>query len=92
MKKVKQIPMVILYALIFTFLVNGMMVNLGSSMSLFLIMGLNFLGGIVLNTFFWNEYLGKDITYEAKSIQKPVLIFALMLVLLMVLQGFMMRA
>ncbi|WP_196893272.1 hypothetical protein [Aureivirga marina] len=81
-KNSKKIPIIMIYALIFTFLVNGMVFNAGGgAMSFFLVFGLNFLGGFVLNTFFWNEYLGKDIIYEPKSSQKPILFFIVYLLI-----------
>ncbi|WP_300439601.1 hypothetical protein [Christiangramia sp.] len=35
---------------------------------------LNILGAIILNEYFWNRYLGKDIEFEKKSWVKPALI------------------
>ncbi|QYA24678.1 hypothetical protein G3I01_03850 [Gramella sp. MT6] len=35
---------------------------------------LNILGAIILNEYFWNRYLGKDVEYEKKSWIKPAII------------------
>ncbi|PTX44819.1 hypothetical protein C8P64_0801 [Christiangramia gaetbulicola] len=35
---------------------------------------LNILGALILNEYFWNRYLGKDVEYEKKSWIKPAII------------------
>ncbi|MDX1543999.1 MAG: hypothetical protein R3214_08645 [Christiangramia sp.] len=46
-----------------------MQVNLG--------IPLNILGGVILNEFFWNRYIGRDTEFEKKSWHKPAIISAL---------------
>ncbi|MCP9198830.1 hypothetical protein MKO06_02860 [Gramella sp. GC03-9] len=38
---------------------------------------LNILGGVILNEFFWNRYIGRETEFEKKSWHKPALISAL---------------
>lgn len=38
---------------------------------------LNILGGLILNEFFWNRYIGKETEFEKKSWHKPAIISGL---------------
>ncbi|MUP44682.1 hypothetical protein E0K83_02855 [Gramella sp. BOM4] len=38
---------------------------------------LNILGGVILNEFFWNRYIGKETEFEKKSWHKPAIISTL---------------
>ena len=46
---------------------------------------LNILGGLILNEFFWNRYIGRDTPFEKKSWHKPAMISALISLPLVVL-------
>ena len=50
----------------------------------------NFIGSMVLNEYFWNSYLGKELEYEKKSWRKPALISAAICIpfVLLALAGF----
>ncbi len=83
----KKNPIVIIYALVFTILVNGILLKIGAgTLNLVLVFGLNFLGGLVLNTFFWNEYLGSDLKFKPKSMQNPVLFYVGYLIIMTFIQ------
>ncbi len=65
-------------------LVFGIIYTLGSFITLTNIemqanfgLPLNILGGLILNEFFWNRYIGKDTEFEKKSWHKPAIISGL---------------
>ncbi|MDR5589071.1 hypothetical protein [Christiangramia sp. SM2212] len=62
---------VLIFAIIYTI---GMILSLNSISSTKLTLPLNALGAIILNEYFWNRYLGKDIQFEKKSWVKPAII------------------
>jgi len=47
--------------------------NLATGMA-FIPIVLSGIGGVVLQSYFWNKYIGKDVLYEKKSILTPFLI------------------
>lgn len=63
---------VLIFALIY---VSGMIYTINSiKSSVNFSVPLNVLGGLILNEYFWNRYIGKDAEYEKKSWVKPTLI------------------
>lgn len=62
--------------LVFVFLyVSGIVYTLSSMKTApNLTLPLNLLGGLILNEYFWNRYIGKETEYEKKSWVKPSLI------------------
>lgn len=65
-------------------LVFGLIFTIGSMLSLNTIelqanfgITLNILGGIILNEFFWNRYIGKETKFEKKGWHKPAIISAI---------------
>ncbi|CAL68433.1 hypothetical protein [Christiangramia forsetii] len=62
---------VLIFSIIYT---TGMIITIHSLATTNLTIPLNILGAIILNEYFWNRYLGKDIEFEKKSWLKPAII------------------
>lgn len=62
---------VLIFSLIYTV---GLIFTVNSVSSSKFTLPLNILGAILLNEYFWNRYLGKNIEFEKKSWVKPALI------------------
>lgn len=63
---------VLLFALVFTtgLLITAATVKTTSNFTI----PLNVIGGLILNEYFWNRYLGKEIKFEKKKWYKPAII------------------
>lgn len=64
-------------------LIFGVIFTVGSILSLKTIemqanfgLPLNIIGGLILNEFFWNRYIGKETEFEKKSWHKPAILSA----------------
>lgn len=62
---------VLIFSIIYTI---GMIFTINSLATTQLTIPLNILGALILNEYFWNRYLGKDIPFEKKSWIKPALV------------------
>lgn len=63
---------VLLFAMIY---IGGMIFTINSmKSSVNFSVPLNILGGLILNEYFWNRYIGKDTEYNKKNWVKPTLI------------------
>lgn len=62
---------VLIFSIIYTI---GTIISLNSISSTKLTIPLNLLGALILNEYFWNRYLGKDIEFIKKSWVKPAII------------------
>ena len=62
---------VLIFSIIYTI---GTIISLNSISSTKLTIPLNLLGALILNEYFWNRYLGKDIEFIKKSWIKPAVI------------------
>lgn len=65
-------------------LVFGIIFTVGSILSLNTLemqanfgLPLNIIGGLILNEFFWNRYIGKETNFEKKSWHKPAIVSAM---------------
>jgi len=62
---------VLIFSILYT---AGIIFTVNSASTSKFTIPLNILGAIILNEYFWNRYLGKDIEFEKKSWVKPALI------------------
>lgn len=67
----KGLIQVLIFSIIYT---AGIIFTVNSLSSSRFTIALNILGAIILNEYFWNRYLGKNIEFEKKSWIKPALI------------------
>lgn len=70
--KIKEAGWVLLFAIAYIIATAVVMQTLNLSPSMTIIA--NVLGAAILNEFFWNKFLGSDISYKKKSWVKPTLI------------------
>jgi len=86
MNKPKERTQVLVFGILYTVFIYAVLYYLTRGFLTSLI--LNLIGYGILSEFFWNKYLGKDISYKKKEITKPLLIslgITLILVFLMFL-------
>lgn len=84
--KKKEAGWVLLFAVVYLFATAIVMQALSLSPSITAIA--NVIGAAILNEFFWNKFIGRDLEYQKKSWKKPMLIaVGIALVLFFVLMG-----
>lgn len=85
--KSKERVYVLLFAIAYLFATAALLQMLSLPPNLTFIA--NVIGAAILNEFFWNKYIGRDVTYEKKSWIKPTLIsIAIALFFLLLLMSF----